>query len=221
MSALSARDGYRLWAPRYNAETAVSHLEEILVTGFNVPTDDRVLLDVGCGTGRRLSHANASVAVGIDLSPEMLARAIGTRTVAAADVLALPLRDGWFDVIWCRLVLGHMRDVAAAYAELSRVCRPGGAVIVTDFHATAIKAGHRRTFRDPSGAIVEVEHHVYVPATHVAAAQAVGLELLAQREGAIGPDVREFFAKVNRLDAYQAQIGLPVVLALSFQKSAA
>lgn len=221
MNALPAREGYRLWAPRYNAETAVSHLEARLVAEFVAPTEDRALLDVGCGTARRLSQANASIAVGIDLAPEMLARSQGKNTLAAADALALPLRDGWFDVVWCRLVIGHVRDCTAAYAELARVCRSGGAVIVTDFHADAFAAGHRRTFRDASGTLVEVEHHVHLPGAQVAAADQAGLTLLAQREGAVGPEVREFFANANRLDAYQAQLGLNVVLALSFQKSAA
>ena len=221
MNALSARDGYRLWAPHYHAETAISHLEERLVGAMGVPTEGRALLDVGCGTGRRLSNSDASVAVGIDLSPEMLARARGTKTIAAADALALPLRSEWFDVAWCRLVVGHMRDLAGAYAELARVSVPGGDVIVTDFHPSAFAAGHRRTFRDATGATVEIEHHVHTVESQIGAARAAGLELVTQREGAVGAEVREFFAKANRLDAYAAQLGLPLVIAWSFRKRAA
>lgn len=221
MSALPARDGYRLWAPHYAAETAVSFLEDCLVAGMRLTLADRRLLDVGCGSGRRLAAAHAAgatPAVGVDVTPEMLTRALDERMLAAADVRALPFATASFDVVWCRLVIGHVAELARAYAELARVCRPGGTVVVTDFHPDAAAAGHRRTFRDDTGAVREVEHHVHAPAAHRAAARAAGLARAARRDGAVGPAVRDFYAAAGRLDAYEAQRGLRIVLALAFQR---
>jgi malonyl-CoA O-methyltransferase len=161
-----------------------------------------------------------ALAVGIDLVPEMLLRARRAartkRRLAAADVRALPCRAATFDVVWCRLVLGHVRSLAAAYGELARVARGGGHVIVTDFHAAAARAGHVRSFRDAAGELHVVEHHTHDAADHIDAARRAGLELAAVLEPAVGPSVRRFYAARARLDDYQSQRRLPLVLALSF-----
>src|SRR5690606_9698308 len=107
-----AREAYRIWAGRYD-ETVVSALEDRVVAGLSPPLAGRALLDAGCGTGRRLPPAGSGArrAVGVDLTPEMLARAAlpvrgpGPRLVAG-DLCALPFRAGAFDLIWCRLVVG-------------------------------------------------------------------------------------------------------------------
>lgn len=223
MSVLNARDGYRLWAPTYASETAISHLEEQLVTSMTPPLAGLRLLDAGCGTGRRLRHTGAASAVGVDLSPEMLDAGSGTDSrrdgvrMLVGDVRALPLPDRAFDVIWCRLVIGHLPEGERAYSELARVGDTGAWVIVTDFHPLAHAAGHRRTFRH-EGTIHEVEHHVYEVSTHLAAAHAVGLEPVGIREAKIGPAVRSFYENAGRHALYEEHLGLPVVLALAFRR---
>ncbi len=221
MNALSARDGYRLWGPRYETETAVSRFEDLTIATLGVPTSGRSLLDVGCGTGRRLRDSGAANAVGVDLTVEMLREVRGTHAVAAADVRALPFPAASFDVVWCRLVLGHLRTIDIAYAELSRVCRPIGVCVVTDLSPKAIAAGHRRTFRDADGTMRELEHFVHSAEGHIDAARRAGLEPAMQREGIVGPNIRQFYADTGRLDAYEAQFGLPLVVALSWRKRAA
>jgi malonyl-CoA O-methyltransferase len=215
MSVLAARDGYRLWAPTYASETAVSALENDVVEALGVPTAGRRLLDVGCGVGRRLATSGAALAIGVDLSPEMLA-AGGHGHLIAADMRALPLADASFDVVWCRLAIGHARDLERSYAELARVSAHGGAVIVSDFHPAAAARGLRRTFRDASGAVHEIEHFRHEPIEHERAARAHGLKRIAMREGVVGADIRQFYERAKRLDVYEQQLGQPVVLALVF-----
>jgi len=218
MSLLSPARGYALWAPTYS-ETAVSALESSVVGALGVPLRGRRVLDVGCGIARRLADARdagASVALGVDLAPAMLARASGDALLAAADVRALPTADGAFDVVWCRLVLGYVDDLSVAYAELARACAPGGVVLVTDFHPTAAAAGHRRTFRDDAGELHELENHVHQADAHPEAAARVGLSLRQRRDGVVSDTVRDFYARAGRLDAYGDQIGLPLVLAMLF-----
>jgi malonyl-CoA O-methyltransferase len=221
MSALSAREGYRLWAPRYEAETVVSYLENRLVNALAIATEDRRLLDVGCGTGRRLRDADPAFAVGIDASLDMLRLAPREQRRAAADVRALPFPAESFNVVWCRLVIGHVRELEVAYSELARVCRTGGAVIVSDLSAEAIAAGHRRTFRDSRGEVHEVEHVAHAPGRQTAVARDVGLELETRRDGVVDSSVRQFYAEAGRLLAYEEQRGLPLVCALVFRRRAA
>ena len=218
MSVLSARNGYRLWAPTYAAETVVTALEERTVEAFAIPVTGKRLLDAACGTGRRLRGAAAGLAIGIDLTPEMLPKVQSDQLYAASDVRALPFRSAEFDVVWCRLALGHVPELAAPYTELARVCRPCGHVIVTDFHPEAARAGHRRTFRDESGAVHEIEHYVHTLDGHVRAADAACLTALEHDDRVIGPSVRDFYVRADRVSAYDEQIGLPLVLGIVFSR---
>jgi malonyl-CoA O-methyltransferase len=222
MSILSASQGYTLWAPTYSVATAVSALEASVVASLDVPLAGKRVLDVGCGIARRLAtarEAGASLAVGLDLTPAMLAQSRGEAALAAADVRALPIAERAFDVVWCRLVLGHVRGLAPAYRELARVCAPGGAVVVTDFHPTAAAAGHRRTFRDGNGELHELENHVHRAHAHRAAATRAGLVLRERRDRAVSDTVRGFYERADRLDVYERQLGMPLVLALVFGRA--
>jgi SAM-dependent methyltransferase len=217
VTTLAARDAYRLWAPTYAAETAISFLDDELARALAPPLTGKHLLDAGCGTGRRIARVERASAFGIDASFDMLA-AGGARRAAAADVRALPFGDRTFDVVWCRLVLGHLPDPMPAYHELARVCRAGGHLFVTDFHAAAVAAGHRRSFRDAAGQVHEVEHYVHDVAAHAAMAEHGGLGLAVQRDAAIGSAVRAFYARAGRLDLYERDRGLPVVAAFLFRR---
>lgn len=223
VTALAVRDAYRLWAPTYSGETAVTFLEARIVDAITPPLHGLRLLDAGCGTGRRLRGIAAASAVGVDACPEMLEAGLGIGSPASGirtivgDVRGLPLPDRAFDVVWCRLVLGHLPELAAAYAELARVADDSATVIVSDFHPAAHAAGHRRTFR-ADGAVHEVAHHVHGISDHGAAAAAAGLELLGVRVGSVGSDVRGFYAAAGRLALYRKHHGLPLVLVMSFQR---
>ena len=227
-SPLSAREGYRRWAPHYAQETAISFLEARLVEAVTPPATGQRLLDAGCGTGRRLIACGAAEAVGIDLSPEMLAAGVGIgasrqhphlRTMVG-DIRALPLEDGGFDIVWCRLAIGHLPACAGAYAELARVAAPGATIIVSDFHEAAHHAGHRRSFRDAEG-VHEIEHYLHTVIDQQNAARATGLEPVGQHEAAIGLYALPFYEKAGRAELYREHEGLPVVSLLTFRKAAA
>lgn len=219
-----ARDAYRLWSDRYEEETAVSALEEWAVSGLGVGTAGRALLDAGCGIGRRLEPApRPGRRIGVDLVPEMLAA--GRRrwpglALAAGDLRSLPLADQLFDLVWCRLALGHLAEVGRAYRELGRVARGGAELLVSDFHPEAVRAGHRRTFADAEGRLHEVEHHVHGAPVHERAAAAAGWSLAARVDAPVGPPIRDVYARAGRIDLYERQVGQPLVLVLRFVKEA-
>jgi malonyl-CoA O-methyltransferase len=223
MNALNASAGYRLWAPSYSDETAISHLEDQLVSTMTPPLAGLRLLDAGCGTGRRLRDAGADRSAGLDASSEMLAAGIAKDgplsgvELVVGDVRAMPFNAGAFDVVWCRLVIGHLPRIEEAYAEFGRVADFGATVIVSDFHPVAHDAGHRRSFR-AGGEVIELEHHVHRPEHHVDAARAAGLVLSEAREAVIGNDVQSFYESAGMGSVYPHHVGLPVVLALSFRR---
>ena len=220
MTVLSAQAGYELWAPSYADETAISFLETDLVAELTPPLAGLRLLDAGCGTGRRLHGTDAASAVGVDISPQMLAAGgeppAGVTTLVG-DVRALPLPDRSFDVIWNRLVIGHLPDCAPAYAELARVADAGARLVVSDFHPEAYGAGHRRTFR-LGETVHEIEHYVHTLDKHVTTAKAAGWRLAEMHEAAIGPAARPFYERAGRSALYAQHEGLPVVLGLAFER---
>ena len=211
---LDAREGYRLWAPCYAAETATSFLDDELAREMLGSLPHAHLLDAGCGVGRRIRDIPDSI--GIDLSPEMLA-AGGAHNVVPGDVRAIPFASDRFDMVWCRLVLGHLPDPLPAYRELARVCMPGGHVFVTDFHPDAVAAGHRRTFNVQKETVFEIEHYVHT--NHVQLAAAAGLTLVASREGVVGPSIRDFYLRGIGVKAYKRDAGLKLVSAYLFRRS--
>jgi 2-polyprenyl-3-methyl-5-hydroxy-6-metoxy-1,4-benzoquinol methylase len=103
------------------------------------------VLDAGCGKGRHICDAFRVPGVdvaGVDLNDadlctakEFLSAMAGEKggnwIVARADVTALPFRDSAFDVVICSEVLEHIRDNKSAVAELVRVLKPGGDLVVT------------------------------------------------------------------------------------------
>lgn len=223
MNSLSPREAYRLWAPVYAAENALTTLEDAAVRDVTPCLTGRTLLDVGCGTGRRMLAADPPPqrSIGVDLVLDMLTAgdaAEASALLIAGDVRALPLAEDAFHVVWCRLVLGHLPALDVAYRELARVASDGATLIVTDFHPAAAAAGHTRTFRDGAGVLHAVEHHAHSAERHVTAAAGAGWTLVVQREPAVGPDVRAFYERAGLTGRYEAQLGLPLVLLLAFER---
>lgn len=96
------------------------------------------VLDVGAGTGvstAELGRAGA-YALGSDISLGMLAAGRRARPhvpLLAGDALALPFRDATFDAVAISFALRNVRHPQAALAELRRVTRPGGRLVVCEF----------------------------------------------------------------------------------------
>ncbi len=105
------------------------------------------VLDVGCGTGtlslaaKKRVGANGSVR-GVDASPEMIARARTKSEKGGVPVIfevaaaqSLPFPDAAFDVVLCSLALHHLPESAraTALAEMRRVLKPDGRVLIVEF----------------------------------------------------------------------------------------
>ncbi len=106
----------------------------------------RDMLDVGCGVGH-WGMLLASVmpghvrCIGIDREPDWVMQA-GVRALARGldgrfsylqgEAESLPFPDDSFDLTTCQTVLIHLPDPSAAIAEMLRVTRPGGLILVAE-----------------------------------------------------------------------------------------
>src|SRR5262249_25905391 len=103
---------------------------------------DLRVLDVGCGSGeiaaevaRILPDAEVVAFDSGEARLSLARRNLGVRenaSVVAGDADDLPFEDADFDLVYCRLALAYLPSRPAAVAELARVCRPGGTVLLQD-----------------------------------------------------------------------------------------
>jgi len=99
----------------------------------------RFLVDVCCGTGDvalAFEERGARV-VGVDFTPEMLALADskgGAGLFVHGDALRIPVRDEGVDVATVAFGIRNVEDPRQGLAELARVVRPGGRVLVLEFN---------------------------------------------------------------------------------------
>lgn len=110
------------------------------------------VLEVAIGTGLNMPYYPGDARLtGIDISPAMLAiavdraRRLGMRVdLREGDAQALPFGDASFDAVVCTLSLCSVPDDKSAIAEMRRVLRPGGRLILFDHVASnhrVIRAG--------------------------------------------------------------------------------
>ncbi|MFY1696467.1 MULTISPECIES: methyltransferase domain-containing protein [unclassified Solwaraspora] len=126
--------------------------------------DGAVLVDVGCGAGLLAPHLRGKGYrhVGVDLTASALGQAAAHGvTPVRGDALALPLADAVADVVSAGELLEHVPDLAGAVAEVCRVLRPGGLLVLDTLNATlrcrlvAVELGERlpmvpRGIHDPA-----------------------------------------------------------------------
>ena len=95
------------------------------------PRDGHVLVDVACGGGLLAPYAVGYRHIGVDITDSALriARSHGVEPVRG-DAGRLPLRDSCADVVVAGEVLEHVGDFDAVVAELARVLKPGGTLVV-------------------------------------------------------------------------------------------
>lgn len=138
-------DHYDAFAEHYARENEAglfnAHYARPAVLDLAGDVAGRRILDAGCGAGplaAELIDRGARV-TGFDASPAMAAlaqRRLGTAaTVLVADLAAeLPFGTGEYDDVVASLVLHYLEDWAGPLAELRRVLRPGGRLILVVNH---------------------------------------------------------------------------------------
>ncbi len=210
MTSVSAVEGYQLWAETWDATPSpIMALEHRALLPWIEALAPCRAIDVGCGTGRWTARLSA---IGVDASPAMLAVAAqkGLRgRLAVGDAAALPVAGGSADLVLCALTFGHIRDQAAAMREFARVLRPGGNLILSDFHPAAAAQGWRRTFRC-AGKVYELENHPYTVTELREMARGLALDDVV--EESIGEPERELFHRAGRPELFEAACATPAVL---------
>ena len=111
---------------------------QLIVRYFGDLKSGRVL-DVGCGKGRFArvvaEHNRNALAVALDLSEAMLRYVPAGLPSVSASMTALPFMDAAFDAAYATESLEHAVDIEGAVAEMCRVVKPGGKLVIIDKNA--------------------------------------------------------------------------------------
>jgi len=145
MDPIAARKSYRRWAPIYDRTFgAVTHAGRRRACRYISARGGKVL-EVGVGTGLALPFYSGGVQVtGVDYSPEMLAKARARVTeenlhniesLQEMDARALDFPDACFDFVVAMHVLSVVPEPEKVLAEMVRVCKPGGEVVIVNHFA--------------------------------------------------------------------------------------
>jgi SAM-dependent methyltransferase len=210
-------EGYTKWAPGYDDEAnPLIPLEEPVVLDVVGEVAGKAVLDAACGTGRYsfiLAQRGATVS-GIDASADMLAQArrkadqLGVAVdLRLGDIARLPFAADSFDLAVCALAFCHLPDLRPAIRELARVTRPGGRLIVSDFHPFCLLVGWRTAFDRPEATYC-IENHLNLTERYVRALLDAGFTLTDLRESVVDERAAGILSEVDieRFRGYPAAL---------------
>ncbi|HLI92815.1 MAG TPA: class I SAM-dependent methyltransferase, partial [Puia sp.] len=217
-------EAYDIWARSYDnqPENLILSLDLALCRELlaSLPLAGKTIVDVGCGTGRHwpaLTKESPTRLVGYDVSKGMLdrlrAKYPGAETRLLSGTALTGLDDSSCDLVFSTLTIAHLADLSAALAEWKRVLKPGGHLIITDYHPTALARGGQRTFRD-EGRLIAVRSHIYPIPRLLAVAGRLGLTRVSLVEKKIDASMRPWYERQNALPVFHRFLGVPIIYGL-------
>jgi demethylmenaquinone methyltransferase/2-methoxy-6-polyprenyl-1,4-benzoquinol methylase len=144
-------DWFAVYAPIYNTFARLAGVAPVapLLELVELQAHESVL-DVGGGTGRvaRVAVESCREVTVLDPCRAMLQRIPPRSNLHAVPgrAQAMPFQDNEFDVLLCVDALHHIKDASAAVAEMHRVLRPGGRVLVQEFDVRSWRGKAVQTF---------------------------------------------------------------------------
>src|ERR1035437_10198276 len=149
---------YDLWAESYDSQpdNLMLALDEEVFSGLlnNINIKNKIIADVGCGTGRhwkKIFDKEPQKLIGFDVSEGMLKMLQQKFPQAETHHLInnelQDLKNESCDCIFSTLTIAHIKNAEEAIREWNRVLKPGGQMIITDYHPLALAKGGKRTFR--------------------------------------------------------------------------
>lgn len=182
-AAISTMDGYRAWAELYDLPgNQLIDLEQPVVRDILNGLAPGLALDAACGTGRHAAYLAAlgHTVIGVDSSPDMLAIAqtkVPGGEFHVGDMHRLPVADAQVDVVVCALALMHVPDLQVVFAELVRVLKPGGHLVISDWRALTGTIAFPVVKPGPDGRPGFIPSRARLTSEYLSAALALGLHL--------------------------------------------
>ena len=220
---------YNLWATTYDSQpdNLMLAMDEELVSDLlsNINIENKIAADIGCGTGRhwkKIIERHPKKLIGFDVSEEML-KILQNKFPSSETHLLInnelsSLDNESCDIIFSTLTIAHIKDINKALTEWSRVLKPGGNMIITDYHPTALAKGGKRTF-SYNRKTVAVKNYVHSIAMLKEIAKQLGLQQISLIEKLIDETTKPYYEKQNALSIFEAWKGMPIIYGIHLKKT--
>jgi ubiquinone/menaquinone biosynthesis C-methylase UbiE len=215
---------YDAWSSFYDRQpdNLMLHLDGLLFSQLlrNISLENKMVVDIGCGTGRHwpaVYAAGPSALKGFDVSQGMLQQL--QKKFPGADVQLLhdntlaQLPAASVDCLISTLTIAHIENLAPAIAEWSNLIKPGGDIVITDFHPAMLAQGGKRSFTY-QGKTWSVKNFVHPVETIIEQFRRQGVELVQKLERSVDESVRIFYEQQNALHVYNRFSGMPLIYGL-------
>jgi ubiquinone/menaquinone biosynthesis C-methylase UbiE len=220
---------YDMWASAYDDQPGnlMMDLDEEIFGSFLKDMDltGEVVADIGCGTGRHwktILDKNPQRLIGYDVSVEMLKRLQEKYPVAVTHLLTENklhgLEDNSCGLLISTLTIAHIENLEEALSEWNRVLKPGGEIIITDYHPELLAKGGKRTFKYKNKTIA-IQNFIHPIEKIKAIARQLGWNEIRFAEEKIDEAVKEYYENQYALSLYEKFKGTAVIYGIHFKKS--
>lgn len=221
-------EAYDIWAQNYDAQPNNLMLlldEQVFGSLLNdVDIAGKQVADIGCGTGRhwaKLLSNNPAQLTGLDVSQGMLNRLQNkfpqakTQQITADTFARIP--DATYDVIVSTLTVAHIENIDQALQTWSRILKPEGDIIITDFHPDALAIGGKRTFNHGNTqiAVRNFVHHV-TDIENTLIHNNFGL--INKDERIVNATVKHYYTSQNALPVYEKFKGQKIIYGIHLRR---
>ncbi len=219
---------YDLWASAYDnqPDNLMLVLDEALFPSLinEIVFKGKIMVDVGCGTGRhwqKMIDREPKKMIGYDVSEGMLAelkkKFAGAQSHKLKGIHLPELNDESCDIVISTLAIAHIQNVEEALTEWNRVLKPGGEILITDYHPEALLKGGNRSFKH-NGKIIEVKNYIHTIEDVKKIARQLHWNMLRLIEKKIDSSMLPYYEKQNALEVYERFKGVPIIYGVHLKK---
>ena len=222
-------DAYDQWSSAYDSQpdNLMLALDEQVTTDLleGISLQSKIIADIGCGTGRhweKMRKRNPERIMGYDVSAGMLMilkqKYPEAETFLLTDNHLPGLGNESCDLVISTLTIAHIRDLAEALKEWHRVLKPGGSMVITDYHPAALSKGAKRTFSHHDQTIT-IRNYIHPVDKVKEIARQLQLSPLRFIERKIDDAVKHYYEKQQAVALYEKFYGTPIIYGIHLTKT--
>jgi ubiquinone/menaquinone biosynthesis C-methylase UbiE len=221
-------EAYNLWSVNYDSQpdNLMLTLDEEIFSEFlnKISVTDKIVLDIGCGTGRHwekiLAHFPKRL-IGFDISEGMLKILREKYPFAESQRLNThrldTIPDSYGNLIISTLAIAHIENIEDAFEEWDRALAPGSDIIITDYHPEALAKGAERTFVHKNR-FIYVQNHIHPVEKIRALGRQLNWSENSFKEKFIDNSVRPFYERKQALAIFERFFGMPIIYGIHLKK---
>jgi ubiquinone/menaquinone biosynthesis C-methylase UbiE len=221
-------EAYDIWADNYDSQPGnlMLDLDELVFAELLDPIDikNKAIADIGCGTGRhwpKILKEEIVSLTGFDISPGMLSKLQdkfpAATTYTITDNHFSEVGDNTYDMILSTLTVAHIENIEEALNAWSRILKPAGDLIITDFHPNALASGGQRTFKH-NNAHIAVRNFVHSTDAIREILLKKGFRVIGEVEKQVDETVRHYYQAQNALHVFDKFKGFPIIYGIHFRR---